>query len=209
MATTHYTDLIDSLKSIPLGNCEGDNFRGQNKAIELVNASDLQTEEKQSVISAITKDANPSGWYYSSNGAQAGIKAAESLLLKATAQAENEAPAQAESAPVRFNYQNLKALVSNGQIFSVEFVKHGNDELRKMVCRLGVTKHLKGGQSTYSAKSNGLLPVFDMVPFYPSKRHTAPYSGRSILRLCGGVVMDNTKEQSQLDNRFPVSRLFP
>ena len=106
--------------------------------------------------------SNPSGWYYASNGAQAGIKAIESLLLKATAQAENEAPAQSESASVRFNYQNLKALVSGGRIFSVEFVKRGNGELRKMVCRLGVTKHLKGGKSTYSAKSKGLLPVFDM-----------------------------------------------
>ena len=164
MATTHYTDLIESLKSIPRGNCEGDNFRGQNKAIELVNASDLQPEEKQAIVNTIGEASNPSGWYYASNGAQAGIKAIESLLLKATAQAdkaENEAPAQSKQ-PQRFNYQNLKALVSGGRIFSVEFVKRTDGTVRRMVCRLGVTKHLRGGKSTYSAKSKGLLPVFDM-----------------------------------------------
>ncbi len=48
------------------------------------------------------------------------------------------------------------------KIFTVEFVKL-NGEIRKMTCRLGVTKHLKGGSLGYDAKAKNLLPVFDMV----------------------------------------------
>ena len=60
--------------------------------------------------------------------------------------------------------QDVKRLNSNGQFFTVTFVKK-NGDLRKMNCRLGVTKHLKGGKSTtdhvprlmtvYDVKSNG------------------------------------------------------
>ena len=31
-----------------------------------------------------------------------------------------------------------------------------------MVCRLGVKKHLKGGELAFDAKAMNLLPVFDM-----------------------------------------------
>jgi hypothetical protein len=48
------------------------------------------------------------------------------------------------------------------KIFTVEFVKL-NGEVRKMTCRLGVKKHLKGGSLGYDAKEKNLLPVFDMV----------------------------------------------
>ena len=61
-----------------------------------------------------------------------------------------------------FNYQNLSKLVADGQIFSVEFIKRSTGELRKMTCRLGVKKHLKGGSKPYSAKQHNLLTVFDM-----------------------------------------------
>lgn len=54
----------------------------------------------------------------------------------------------------------VKSLVG-GKIFSVEFIKL-NGEHRKMVCRLGVKKHLKGGDLKYDAKALNLLPVFDM-----------------------------------------------
>lgn len=54
------------------------------------------------------------------------------------------------------------AIKSNGsKIFSVEFLKKDNT-LRKMVCRIGVTKHLKGGELPYDPFEKGLLPVFDM-----------------------------------------------
>lgn len=52
-------------------------------------------------------------------------------------------------------------LVNKGQIFSAEFVKK-NGDIRKMVCRLGVVKHLKGGELKFDAKAMNLLPVYDM-----------------------------------------------
>lgn len=50
---------------------------------------------------------------------------------------------------------------ANGRIFSVEFVKKDNT-VRKMVCRTGVKKHLKGGELAYDPIEKGLLAVFDM-----------------------------------------------
>lgn len=61
-----------------------------------------------------------------------------------------------------FNRTNLRALVRDGQIFSVEFIKRTDGSLRRMVCRLGVKKHLKGGTAAYDAKEHDLLTVFDM-----------------------------------------------
>lgn len=46
-------------------------------------------------------------------------------------------------------------------IFSVEFIKK-NGELRKMLCRLHVKKHLKGGKMSYNPLDKGLLPVYDL-----------------------------------------------
>ena len=57
--------------------------------------------------------------------------------------------------------QEIIAMVNKGQIFSAQFVKK-NGELRNMVCRLGVVKHLKGGELKYDAKARNLLCVFDM-----------------------------------------------
>lgn len=62
----------------------------------------------------------------------------------------------------RLNRANLRNLVSDGMIFSVEFVKRTDGKLRKMVCRLGVRKHLKGGTKAYDPKQHDLLCVFDM-----------------------------------------------
>jgi len=47
-------------------------------------------------------------------------------------------------------------------IFSVTFIKRTNGELRKMVCRRGVTKHLHGGEAKYVFSEKTLLPVFDV-----------------------------------------------
>ena len=57
--------------------------------------------------------------------------------------------------------QELINLTKNGNIFSVQFIKK-DGTLRDMVCRLGVKKHLKGGELKFDAKSMGYLPVFDM-----------------------------------------------
>ncbi len=51
---------------------------------------------------------------------------------------------------------------SDGKIFSVTFVKRTTGEIRTMTCRLGVTKHLKGGDKAYSPKDYDLVTVFDM-----------------------------------------------
>jgi len=50
---------------------------------------------------------------------------------------------------------------AGNNIFSVKFVKK-DGTIRDMVCRLGVRKHLKGGELAYDAKARNLLPVFDM-----------------------------------------------
>jgi hypothetical protein len=59
--------------------------------------------------------------------------------------------------------EQVRKAVKNakGRIFSVEFLKRDNT-LRKMICRTGVTKHLKGGELAYDPIEKGLLGVFDM-----------------------------------------------
>jgi hypothetical protein len=52
-----------------------------------------------------------------------------------------------------------RILNSNGKIFSVEFIKKDGSR-RLMNCRLGVTKHLKGGSSTLDP--NQYITVYDM-----------------------------------------------
>ena len=56
--------------------------------------------------------------------------------------------------------QEIKATIGN-KIFSVEFVKK-DGTLREMVCRFGVTKHLKGGEMNHDPQELGHLVVFDM-----------------------------------------------
>ena len=51
--------------------------------------------------------------------------------------------------------------LAGNNIFSAQFVKK-NGDIRDMVCRLGVVKHLQGGELKYDAKARNLLPVFDM-----------------------------------------------
>ena len=48
---------------------------------------------------------------------------------------------------------------SNGRFVSVTFIKKDGTQ-RAMLCRLGVTKHLKGGESTLDADK--YLTVFDV-----------------------------------------------
>ncbi len=49
---------------------------------------------------------------------------------------------------------------TNGQIFSVLFTKKDGSD-REMVCRLGVTKHLKGGELAYDPQDFDMVTVFD------------------------------------------------
>jgi hypothetical protein len=55
-----------------------------------------------------------------------------------------------------------KIAASRGRIFALTFIKRTTGERRDMVCRLGVTAHLKGGKPGYDAKAKGLLVVFDL-----------------------------------------------
>lgn len=47
------------------------------------------------------------------------------------------------------------------KIFSVEFLKK-DGTLRKMTCRFGVKKYLKGGELTYDANKKNYLIVYDL-----------------------------------------------
>ena len=55
--------------------------------------------------------------------------------------------------------ETLERLVED-QFFTVEFIKK-DGTLRRMNCRLGVTKHLRGGESTVAYLPH-LVPVYDM-----------------------------------------------
>ena len=52
-------------------------------------------------------------------------------------------------------------LDTNGSIFTVIFTKKDGTE-RKMNCRLGVTKHVKGIGLNYTPADYDLITVFDM-----------------------------------------------
>jgi len=51
---------------------------------------------------------------------------------------------------------------NNGRFFSVRFIKRSNGAERFMNCRLGVTKHLKGGNKAYDDKAHNLVTVYDL-----------------------------------------------
>jgi hypothetical protein len=58
----------------------------------------------------------------------------------------------------------IKKLVeqTKGRIFSVEFIKRTDNTFRKMLCRTGVRKYIRGGGRNYSPEKKNLLSVFDM-----------------------------------------------
>jgi hypothetical protein len=56
----------------------------------------------------------------------------------------------------------IHTLGENGKIFTVTFIKRTTGEARTMNCRMGVTKHLKGGSKPYNDKDHGLITVWDL-----------------------------------------------
>ena len=46
-------------------------------------------------------------------------------------------------------------LASGGEFVGVEFTKRTTGEVRQMNCRLGVKKHLKGGEQAYDPVAKG------------------------------------------------------
>ncbi len=160
MATADYSGLLSALtnlQSTAQRHSESSNAAACRTAQNLVWESDLPEQERKAVYQAISSAANPSGWYYENNRIQAGISLLETFL----ANTQKRAP-QNNKAPADFSLANLQNLVSDGRTFSIWFIKRTNGELRKMVCRLGVKKHLKGGKKAYSTKAHNLLTVFDM-----------------------------------------------
>ena len=157
------TTLIESLTNlanVSHGTSESANRSAKSKAQALVQASGLDQDTIKSICSVIAKAANPSGWYYDTNGIKAGLAALEELVVEVEVE-EVKASKPVETA-IRLNRTNLKILVSNGAIFNVKFIKRTTGELRSMTCRLGVQKHLKGGKKGFSDKAKDLLTVFDM-----------------------------------------------
>jgi hypothetical protein len=55
----------------------------------------------------------------------------------------------------------VKLIKTKGKIFTAFFFKKDNS-LRKMNCRLGVKKYLKGGELKYKPLDKMLLGVFEM-----------------------------------------------
>jgi len=51
---------------------------------------------------------------------------------------------------------------TDGQIFSCEFIKRTTGELRKMVCRTGVTIGVKGVGHRFDPIQKGLIQVWDV-----------------------------------------------
>lgn len=60
----------------------------------------------------------------------------------------------------RFNL--LMEAGKRGKFFTVRFIKRTTGEERVMNCRLGVTKHLRGGSKAYSDEEHRLVTVFDI-----------------------------------------------
>lgn len=58
------------------------------------------------------------------------------------------------------NRDEIKKL-AKGTFFSAEFTKK-DGTTRKMIARLGVTKHLKGGNKSYNDQDFNHLTVFDV-----------------------------------------------
>ena len=50
---------------------------------------------------------------------------------------------------------------TDGRFFTVTFKKKSNGEIRTLTGRLGVTKHLKGGEKSYSDEEKNLITVYD------------------------------------------------
>lgn len=159
MATNKYSELLaalTNLQSTAPRHSESQNASTCNAALKLIWESDLPEQARKTIYEAISSAANPSGWYYENNGIQAGIERLEAFLANAQEVQKND------KVSIAFNLANLQNLVSDGAIFSVWFIKRSSGDLRKMVCRLGVKKHLKGGSKAYDPKQHNLLTVFDM-----------------------------------------------
>jgi hypothetical protein len=58
---------------------------------------------------------------------------------------------------------DIEPLISDGRIFSVEFIKRTNDEDRFMVARTGVKKGVTGRGLSFNPRAYNLLSVYDIT----------------------------------------------
>lgn len=82
------------------------------------------------------------------------------------------------------NIQDVVAK-TKGKFFAVNFVKKDNT-IRHMVCRTGVTKHLRGGNKTTGDK---LITVYDVQ----AKGYRCFYPESVISLKCGDYVYGSEK----------------
>jgi hypothetical protein len=62
----------------------------------------------------------------------------------------------------KLTLEQFEEATASGKVFTVEFYKRTNGELRKMNCRRGVKKGVKGVGMKYDPKERNLLTVYDM-----------------------------------------------
>ena len=58
--------------------------------------------------------------------------------------------------------QEILDKVSNGRVFSANFIKKEDDTERTINCRTGVVKHVKGKGRNFDPIAYNLIPVCDM-----------------------------------------------
>ena len=63
------------------------------------------------------------------------------------------------TAPLPTDRDAILALIADGKFFSCSFVKRCGT-LRTMQARLGVQKHLKGGEKAFDDAAKGIITVF-------------------------------------------------
>jgi hypothetical protein len=95
--------------------------------------------------------------------------------------------------------KNLEQLVTainntNGKIFSVTFIRRSGGK-RKMLCRLGVTKYLRGGVCPYDFDEKNLISVFDLQE---NEYRTIPFEGICSAKI-GGVEYIIKNEELKSD----------
>jgi len=73
---------------------------------------------------------------------------------------------------------------SKGKMFGILFKKRTDGSLREMNCRIGVTKHLKGGESTINQGVQKLISVYDVQN---AGYRCIPHEGIRQVRIDGEV----------------------
>lgn len=74
----------------------------------------------------------------------------------------------------------LQEILSTGRITRVTFFKRGDGQKRRMICRTGVRKGVKG-DPTYDPASKGLVTVYDF-----QKKHFRNISAEAVIEVSSG-----------------------